>query len=858
MLTREEIEQSLNRVPVETFAAIALRAALRVLPLLAAYPATRDGAPFSVWHAQERSQHLLAILLAQNAALLRILGHGSAALIEQHLTDTALAATRAANTALVSTDHASADSAVSGAALAAAAAHASHAAHAAVMVCAHPTEMHRALDCMTAAQAAVSAYLYAGQDDAAGMAEAFVAAIRQDISMAVAANSSQYLLALGLWPMPNHSWGQAIERFRLDLLSLDPGFTVWLDWYDARLVGSTIDPALLVQWNEVPQAIRAQGTAAINAYLARVMDHQALQPLNRVRAIFLGYGEAGKTSLIRALHDEPVVAAYEANTPSISIRQWNVPQSSISAYLWDFGGQVMVHATHQLFLRESCLYVVVLSARAEINATEQAEYWLEHVKTFGGDAPVMLVSNRLDQAVLNLDMELLNQKYPNVVGYYPLSCIGARTTFQSHFERFRNDFSHQLRLLGTHQVMFTREQFLVLQSLQLASNRAPFLPRAEFDALCERFGVEASEPHSKDWLLDVLDKLGIIIQFPNSQWQEILLNPRWLTYGIYCVLYAQKSHLSIKDVIQIFGKQSVIDEDGRALSFPPEKCRLLMDVMVQFKLAYPGTDNADVFIIPGLLPDVKPAFVFEDTDALIFEYDFVSFVPRQIMPEWIVLRHQEIESNLVWRYGAVLKSATMAARALLEVDYHLRRIILKVVGQAAREYLVLLRDEIGRILARFSLEFQELIVLPLRASVSGSVIETAKAPYRQILGMAKKGIQRYVSASGAQYDLGMVFNVFLDLGGATEHKTAPELSDMVAQLSREIQALAEKVPPEQCDQAADMLRDLENLQAEVQRGPSRKKHVRFLLDSISDAAAVLGAPGKSVLDVTQRLAALLN
>ncbi len=35
MLTREEIEQSLQPVPVETVAAIALRAALRVLPLFA-------------------------------------------------------------------------------------------------------------------------------------------------------------------------------------------------------------------------------------------------------------------------------------------------------------------------------------------------------------------------------------------------------------------------------------------------------------------------------------------------------------------------------------------------------------------------------------------------------------------------------------------------------------------------------------------------------------------------------------------------------------------------------------------------------------------------------------------------------
>ena len=56
-----------------------------------------------------------------------------------------------------------------------------------------------------------------------------------------------------------------------------------------------------------------------------------------------------------------------------------------------FGGQVIAHATHQFFLRSGCLYVLVMDSRAEINATEQAQYWLEHVKAFAGEAPVILV-----------------------------------------------------------------------------------------------------------------------------------------------------------------------------------------------------------------------------------------------------------------------------------------------------------------------------------------------------------------------------------------------------------------------------------------------------------------------------------
>ncbi len=74
-----------------------------------------------------------------------------------------------------------------------------------------------------------------------------------------------------------------------------------------------------------------------------------MQPLNLVRAIFIGNGAAGKTSLVRKLHDEPVVEGKEEMTPGIEIREWPVPETEINARFWDFGGQVMSHSTHQFF-----------------------------------------------------------------------------------------------------------------------------------------------------------------------------------------------------------------------------------------------------------------------------------------------------------------------------------------------------------------------------------------------------------------------------------------------------------------------------------------------------------------------------
>src|SRR5437867_3790782 len=81
-----------------------------------------------------------------------------------------------------------------------------------------------------------------------------------------------------------------------------------------------------------------------------------------------------------------------------------------------------IPATHQFFMRARCLYVIVLDARAERNSNEEAEYWLEHVRAFGGGAPAMLIGNKADQSRVSLDLCSLKEKYPNVIDVYPLSC----------------------------------------------------------------------------------------------------------------------------------------------------------------------------------------------------------------------------------------------------------------------------------------------------------------------------------------------------------------------------------------------------------------------------------------------------
>ena len=49
-------------------------------------------------------------------------------------------------------------------------------------------------------------------------------------------------------------------------------------------------------------------------------------------------------------------------------------------------------------------------------------------------------------------------------------------------------------------------------------------------------------PGGRDGLLDIFDKLGIVMHFANLPFlTDYVLNPRWLTYGVYTIMYSEEA-----------------------------------------------------------------------------------------------------------------------------------------------------------------------------------------------------------------------------------------------------------------------------------------------------------------------------
>jgi GTPase SAR1 family protein len=706
--------------PKET-AVVALRAALRVFPVLAQ---RKRNEAFRFWPAGDRTHHTLSVCRCFQ----------SSAFVNSHLKKFTAAAA-----------YAPTDAAAAYADFYAAAAAAAHVAGRAALNAARDPYLPvdaagraaaadaagRAAYADAYAAAAISMDIaqlerrpwvlpYRGGSDAGAYEEARNAYDRRK------EERRSFLLAQPLWleGVPAEA-AQLWIQLQKDLRGLDAGFEIWIDWYQDRLDGKPFDWEIERQWALLSKEQLSQSPAEINAYLKGLRGGALTKELRRVRAIFIGHGEAGKTSLIRALHGEDVIQGTEPMTQGIAIKDaalstnkmeeeagvftsvTNYKDDDLTVHFWDFGGQVMAHATHQFFLRSKCLYVIVLAGRAERNPNEEAEYWLEHVRAFGDNAPVLLVGNKADVMPVNLDQNTLKQKFPNIAGFHSLSCTQAKSAFKEEFEVFRKKFDANLKALGQNVQRFSPEQFKVLKTIEQNAVQDDFLSERSFGEICKANGIAMEGPGGRDSLLDIFDKLGIVIHFNRlPTLTDYVLNPRWLTYGIYTIMYSEevkaaKGRLSLVGIVNILRQSPPSVSDRRMLSYPPDRCDLITNAMIAFRVAYRlGKDElgSGEFVIPALLPPEQPDHDFKADGAFAFRFDFGGFLPRHVLPALAVEYFQDIAKvngrEIIWQNGVLLRPRRQDSEALVRADYHTRTIDILVKGTDATLYLGMLRDSI--------------------------------------------------------------------------------------------------------------------------------------------------------------------
>ena len=212
-----------------------------------------------------------------------------------------------------------------------------------------------------------------------------------------------------------------------------------------------------------------------------------------------------------------------------------------------------------------------------------------------------------------------------------------------------------------------------------------YISYEKYQDLCADNNVK-KESHQKT-LITYLHDLGIVLNFQEDKRLKDtnVLNPEWVTEGIYKLLNAKKlsnNHgvLHCDDLDKLLGERY------------QHKQQFIIDMMEKFELCFELSKNQ--YLIPDLLPKDEPTLDDWDYDnSLAFQFHY-DILPTSIMSRFIVKMHRNILDNSYWFSGVILESDNN--QALVKSDVEDKRIEIWVTGNAKgkRGLLQAIRDKL--------------------------------------------------------------------------------------------------------------------------------------------------------------------
>jgi len=131
----------------------------------------------------------------------------------------------------------------------------------------------------------------------------------------------------------------------------------------------------------IPTELKSKGGLMILSWLNAL--NSGVRACNRIKLMIVGDGNVGKTSLVNCLLDKKKGKKQGTiATDGIDITNWVEPLSTaqkgeIIFNIWDFAGQEVYYATHQFFLSNRAIYLVVFNIMDENLC--KVDYWLKSI-----------------------------------------------------------------------------------------------------------------------------------------------------------------------------------------------------------------------------------------------------------------------------------------------------------------------------------------------------------------------------------------------------------------------------------------------------------------------------------------------
>lgn len=484
----------------------------------------------------------------------------------------------------------------------------------------------------------------------------------------------------------------------------------------------------------LPPEIAQSGVQVIFRYLEELT--KGVNRIYEANLFIVGEERAGKTSLVKSLTNlEYALERDELSTEGIDIQPLYISkeetglEKDFRLNIWDFGGQEIYHATHQFFLREHSIYLLVTETRKDIRH-DDLYYWLNIIRLLSGNSPVLIVQNKSDQPLEDIPLKDYKESFSNIVGLERTSCMphGKETIYnlQKAIAQIISTLPHIGA--GIPQTWTNIREELFTWQKQVS----PIISYKDYINLCQRYGMDEERSNH---LADFFHDLGTFLHFKNNLYlrRNIFLDKEWIVHGIYSVLdsptvIANSGEFSYKDLDHLWKSKFYS-------GFEVE----LIELMREFKICYPLEGKRNHYLAPHRLPkDTPENLEWDSNDNLHLEYRY-RFMPKGMLAQFIVERYKDISGHNLWRYGVLLELDHTFA--LIQEDYFNRKVIIRLRGENKR-------DALGQIRSTFEYihnNFNNLIVeemLPCHCSECSVRTEPFFYSHNELNRYLERGIKQ--------------------------------------------------------------------------------------------------------------------
>ncbi|XP_077989757.1 uncharacterized protein LOC144444214 [Glandiceps talaboti] len=433
-----------------------------------------------------------------------------------------------------------------------------------------------------------------------------------------------------------------------------------------------------------PKEIVARGFQAIHAYLKRLLSGSV--ECKRTKLMMVGLGGAGKTSMVRALMSGNFYtsATYaEKITDGIDITSWTVKTTvdTITYSVWDFAGQTVYYNTHQFFLSNRAVYLLLWNTRLGVEHSG-LDFWLSSIAVHAPKAPIFVVGTHADQvSKVEMHTEELKRRYPQIAGFFLTSAVTGQGIQELQDKLL--EVTLQEKYMGER----IPQVWLNFEKAIISKRRSTSV--LSWNDICKMASDAAIYDQTEVvQAVQFLHDLGSLQHFDNEYLKDkVVINPQWIVDVMACVVSVHESaiqdgQLSHKDISSVWNK------------YPKKLHEWLLRLTEEFDLTFPLSDKP-VNVVPCLLPEKEPEFNWPDIDnqpgvkETKMMYNF-EYLPAGLFNRAQVRLYQFCDSSVIWKKGSMLRKNGHTA-----LIRQLRESSLLVLAQGPRpENIIFLVHEV--------------------------------------------------------------------------------------------------------------------------------------------------------------------